>query len=583
MAQFCTSCGRQIAENSRFCPICGAAQGLPPQAASGAPAPGAPTQYNAAPGYPPPAQGPAPVPGAAYPAAGRHSAPAAKKRTWILIVIIAVLAVALIVMGVLLLRGSARVETTEPGAAAASNAAAEPGSASAGTATASTGTKTDTAAGTPAAAAASEGGAAATPAPTVPPVPAKPLSIDVQQVDSRSFPEIRLYLRVEDSAGNVPQGLDGGFFYITRQQANGEFIRQKVLQVTQLDQIENLNIDMVADISGSMDGSPIREAKRVMQSFIQSVQFSAGDMVELTTFSNGVYINEAFCADAARLSSRISALDTYDMTALYDALYTAVNRVAAQNGAKCVMAFTDGKDNYSKCTAAQVIDLAQRYNVPIFIIGIGSVDESTLRNICQQTYGIYYNINSVGDLSEIYQQIYRQEKELYLVSYTDSVSTSASEASNITVGYDSAEFEGECSYHYQPRILLRVSDPEFYHSGPEAVVEKYIKGYAQAQTYSDFAYIQPYLLPGSQIYNEQSSYIKNTFSVYLDSFEIVSVDYSAGDKCIVTTLETFFVQSTKKPAYLMTQRCKYRVVNTGGAWYLEAFAAPVEVLSQINQ
>ena len=48
------------------------------------------------------------------------------------------------------------------------------------------------------------------------------------------------------------------------------------------------------------------------------------------------------------------------MTSLYDALYTAVERVAAQNGARCVIAFTDGNDNYSNCTKEDVVNYLKK-------------------------------------------------------------------------------------------------------------------------------------------------------------------------------------------------------------------------------
>ena len=130
------------------------------------------------------------------------------------------------------------------------------------------------------------------------------------------------------------------------------------------------------------------------------------------------------------------------MTSLYDALYTAVTRTAVQNGAKCVIAFTDGEDNYSNCTPSQVISTAKRYSVPIFIIGIGEVYDSDIRDIAQSTGGSYYSISDITSIKEVYDQIYKQEKELYLIAYLDETGESVSDISNIRVGYHSKEFGG---------------------------------------------------------------------------------------------------------------------------------------------
>ncbi len=50
--------------------------------------------------------------------------------------------------------------------------------------------------------------------------------------------------------------------------------------------------------------------------------------MELTSFSTGVCLEQEFSDDAATLTNDIHNLVTGDMTSLYDALYTAVERVA---------------------------------------------------------------------------------------------------------------------------------------------------------------------------------------------------------------------------------------------------------------
>ena len=247
--------------------------------------------------------------------------------------------------------------------------------------------------------------------------PEHKLNISVQQVDASAFPNVRLYLRVEDAlSGEVPV-LDDILFFIRKQDANANFVKQQISRVSQLNENEALNVDMVADVSGSMAGQRIQEAKNVMSNFISSVQFSAGDLVELITFSSGVYLEEEFTNSASTLISKINGLNTGNDTSLYDALYTAVTRTAARSGAKCVMAFTDGMDNNSSCSSQDVIDLAKRYQVPIFIIGLGTSNYSEIRQIASETGGEYYEISNITSMADIYQEIYRKEKELYLVEF----------------------------------------------------------------------------------------------------------------------------------------------------------------------
>ncbi len=413
--------------------------------------------------------------------------------------------------------------------------------------------------------------------------PENPLNISVQQIDVTEYPNVRLYLSVTDQrTGDAVQGLDGGMFFVRKKDADGNYIKQLVKGVNQLDETEALNIDIVADVSGSMSGSSLDTAKSVMTSFVNSVQFAAGDMVELISFSNGVYIEEPFTNDANLLISRINGLYTQDMTAFYDALYTAVNKTAARSGAKCVIAFTDGLDNYSSCTSSDVIQLAQRYHIPIFIIGIGRDDFSTARQIALQTGGSYYYVNNIYDIQGIYQQIYRQEKQLYLVEFEDTSSVDLFSESSIAAGYHTLEYGGDVNYTYTPHTLVSVDSAGIFLSGPEAVAAAYMRAFADAMTQQSFSCIEPYLEKGSPIAAAQEKYVQRGISEALNSYEIENVEYLDSDNCVVTTRETYFVQKPGEPLTLLVQRCKYVMKRYESDWKISDFAESVEVLSRIK-
>lgn len=414
--------------------------------------------------------------------------------------------------------------------------------------------------------------------------PENALKFYVQQIDVTDYPKVRLYLNIMDEiSGEVPKDLENNFFYLNREDANGEYVKQVVTSANQLNDKEALKVNMVADVSGSMSGAPLNDAKQVMSGFVNSLQFDAGDMVELTSFATGVVLEEEVTDDKNLLLNKINGLATGDMTSLYDALYTAVGRIASQPGARCVMAFTDGQDNYSNCSPDNVIDIAKRYHVPVFIIGIGSENYSEAQRVAEITGGKYYNISEIVSMEDIYNEIYRMEKELYMVEYEDASGASANDIANICVGYRSPKYGGECTYSYAPNVLMSVNAKGFYKDGPEACVEGYIKNFMHAMTNRDIHYVDSYLLAGSAIYQEQEKYVKQGIDEQLDSYEIVSTDYSDSNNCVVTTRETIYVQIPGKPLQLMTQECKYQVTYTGGEWKMTAFADKVNVLNRINQ
>ena len=409
--------------------------------------------------------------------------------------------------------------------------------------------------------------------------PKNPLEVTVQQVDASEFPKVKLYVNLKDPATQkVPDNLDKTLFYINKEDANQKYIKQVVTSVNQLNEKESLKINMVADVSGSMDGAPLAEAKNIMTNFINSVQFDAGDLVELTSFSTGVRLEQEFCNDPNVLTNDISALYTSDMTSLYDALYTAVERVATQTGARCVIAFTDG----SSCTVQDVINVAKRYHVPVFIIGIGSINSNDISQITAQTGGAYYNINTVDSMQNIYDQIYQMEKELYLVEFEDSTGATVKDTAQIEAGYHSLEYGGKCSYSYTPNVLLNPNSTSIYQDGPEAVVERYLKNFPQAVTNSDFSLIADCMKQGSAIYTEQEKYVKRSIDETLDSYEIVDTQYNGDSSCVISTRETYYVQVQGKALQLMTQECKYALEKAGNDWKMTSFV-DLKVTSRIKQ
>ena len=241
--------------------------------------------------------------------------------------------------------------------------------------------------------------------------------------DVSEYPTVKLYYSYTDNTG-TPLELTAPQAGIKESINGGAQIERTVKRIQKLEGNEGLSIDIVADKSGSMD-TDLYTMQNVMTEFVRNMDFTAGDQAEIISFDSYIMYMCTYTKDPALLSNGISNMTAYGQTALYDALITGINNAANQTGARCVIGFTDGADNVSSHTYSDVIRIANEKDVPVYIIGTGSAESSILTEICYQTSGYYWNINSIYDMSGIMNQIYRNTKSMYCIEYESDASVDA--------------------------------------------------------------------------------------------------------------------------------------------------------------
>ncbi|MCM1541272.1 MAG: VWA domain-containing protein [Blautia sp.] len=181
----------------------------------------------------------------------------------------------------------------------------------------------------------------------------------------------------------------------------------------------SLTMDLVADVSSSMfyDFITMQEA---LEGFVDSTH--ADTQLGLSTIGSIYERHQEFTSDKERIIDAVWGLACYGRTSLYQSLYSSVVYTASAEGARCVVAFTDGHNEpYGSgydYNAQDVIDVSNYYKVPVYIIGLGnSVYSSELKNIAESTGGAYYDRVSIYDLQSIYTSIYEAQGKLYELTY----------------------------------------------------------------------------------------------------------------------------------------------------------------------
>lgn len=275
--------------------------------------------------------------------------------------------------------------------------------------------------------------------------------ITVEQVDVSSFPEIKLYISAYDF--QTGKKIDILEKYINlRETVSGIYQETVIRRVSKLDGKENLNVCLVADVSGSM-WEQMGTVKAVMSNFLECMQYHVGDKASVISFDDYVNINMDFSGQKDLLKNEVNHMYVGNCTALYDALYVAVCNASRAEGAKCVVAFTDGYDNVSTKSEQDVINAARLYGVPIYLMGIGrDVDEISLQSLSSSTGGYYRNVFEGKEMWEIYNSIYQEKKELYLIEYTTNV-PEVNIWHNMYLAYDDGNRYMRCEAEFLPNQL----------------------------------------------------------------------------------------------------------------------------------
>lgn len=204
--------------------------------------------------------------------------------------------------------------------------------------------------------------------------------------------------------------------------------------------MEGIDIVVALDISSSMlarDFSPDRleAAKRVATEFIDGRK---NDRIGLVAFAGEAYTKVPLTVDHLVLKEQLQSLklgSLRDGTALGDGTATAINRIKDSKAkSKVIILLTDGVNNQGNVDPLNAAEIAAKYDIRLYTIGIGSkgtapypvrdqfgrvhyqnieveLDEDLLKQMAEATKdGRYFRATNENALGEIFSQIDQMEK-----------------------------------------------------------------------------------------------------------------------------------------------------------------------------
>jgi VWFA-related protein len=195
----------------------------------------------------------------------------------------------------------------------------------------------------------------------------------------------------------------------------------KALRVTSIEKTnygrQPASIVLLVDVSGSMYGNPIEQARAAVREFIG--QMEPDDRIALMSFSTGVTLLQDFTSDRSLLDAAAGRLTAFGDTALFDAVMAGVQQSnAAPDGGKLIVLLSDGVATENLGNRAASLAAAEEANASVIAVGLGpSVDVDYLRELTSRTGGRYVQAASAARLRTAYAEIAKSVVRRYFSDY----------------------------------------------------------------------------------------------------------------------------------------------------------------------
>lgn len=238
----------------------------------------------------------------------------------------------------------------------------------------------------------------------------------IMYVDESSFPDVTVYLAVNDAAGQPILGLQQAEFTLRED--------GKPVDITAFVGAGGgaTSTALVIDQSGSMgDEDKMSGAIRAAQGYMDSLNVGR-DRLGIIVFSNWSLTLAPLevVTDGGRALWRglLGALIPLAGTEFYAATIEGIKLLDGVSGRRVVLTLTDGMDNNGQARLQETIDAALAANVPIYVVGLGSdVDRDGLQRLATATNGQVYFSPNAAELEKLYAAIASNLRNEYTLTY----------------------------------------------------------------------------------------------------------------------------------------------------------------------
>lgn len=251
----------------------------------------------------------------------------------------------------------------------------------------------------------------------------------VQNVDTSAYPKVTFTLAVSPDAvvkrGDVPQ---------VSVAENGMTV--KGTSVSSLETERGpIDVVLLMDVSGSMKGQPLEDARLAATRFIESMESS--DRIALVAFASEPRVLQGFTSDRSALSGAIGSLSAGGETALYDGIVQSASVLAGSSASqRYIVVLSDGGDTMSINSADNAARAVAGTGVAVYAVALQSPEynPATLETIAQASGGRMTAVNETASLAQAYEAIAQEMQLLYRVEFVSTSPNTPELDLQVTVG-----------------------------------------------------------------------------------------------------------------------------------------------------
>jgi VWFA-related protein len=243
------------------------------------------------------------------------------------------------------------------------------------------------------------------------------ISLGILDIHSSPGGNVEMVVSVVDANGIPVKGLGEENFRLT---IEGKEVKKFSLEPYSSAQ-SPLSVILGIDVSGSMEGIPIKEAKRGASIFLD--QLDKEDFTSLMVFGNSVRFLTDFTRKKYEVREKIESLNADEtLTLLYQATHEGLEKSSKAPTSRVAMVLlTDGRDEGSPIGEEDVVARIKKTHIPIYALGFGpKAQVDYLQKAAALSGGYFLSTPKAEELSNLYSMVLDQLKNQYLLRFSYS-------------------------------------------------------------------------------------------------------------------------------------------------------------------